>query len=46
MKEVQEKLLPGEMGVSPRIPLLPPKSGGHRGLTSLNQGSPILEKER
>jgi hypothetical protein len=32
MKEVQEKLLPGELGVSPRISLLiPPKSGGSGG---------------
>jgi hypothetical protein len=30
MKEVQEKLLPGELGVSPRISLFsfPPKNGG------------------
>jgi len=37
MKEVQEKLLPGELGVSPRIFLLifPPKSGGPRGLKPL-----------
>ena len=33
MKEVQEKLLPGELGVSPRISLLiPPKSGGSKGV--------------
>ncbi len=28
MKEVQEKLLPGELGVSPRLLFLTPKSGG------------------
>jgi len=28
MKEVQEKLLPGELGVSPRFLLLVPKRGG------------------
>ena len=34
MKEVQEKLLPGELGVSPRISLLisPPRVGDPRGL--------------
>jgi hypothetical protein len=33
MKEVQEKLLPGELGVSPRISLLiPPRVGDQRGL--------------
>jgi hypothetical protein len=33
MKEVQEKLLPGELGVSPRLFLLvfPPKIGGQGG---------------
>ncbi len=33
MKEVQEKLLPGELGVSPRIFLLIPPRVGARGLT-------------
>ena len=34
MKEVQEKLLPGELGVSPRISLLiSPQDWGLRGLT-------------
>ena len=32
MKEVQEKLLPGELGVSPRISLvISPKNGGPKG---------------
>ncbi len=35
MKEVQEKLLPGELGVSPRVSLvISPKNGGPRGLMS------------
>ncbi len=33
MKEVQEKLLPGELGVSPRISLvISPKNGGPKGV--------------
>ncbi len=36
MKEVQEKLLPGELGVSPRISLLiPPPRVGVRGVDIL-----------
>lgn len=31
-KEVQEKLLPGELGVSPNLLLIPPRVGDHRGL--------------
>jgi hypothetical protein len=34
MKEVQEKLLPGELGVSPRISL-PPRVGDQRGLNTI-----------
>ena len=33
MKEVQEKLLPGEVGVSPNSPFSSPMIGGTRGLT-------------
>jgi hypothetical protein len=32
MKEVQEKLLPGELGVSPRIFLLFPQDWGIKGV--------------
>jgi hypothetical protein len=32
MKEVQEKLLPGELGVSPRIFLLSPQEWGIKGI--------------
>ena len=44
MKEVQEKLLPGELGVSPRIYLLifPPRVGDKRGLTEGHDNAHIL----
>ena len=35
MKEVQEKLLPGELGVSPRISLLIPQERGIMGVDAL-----------
>ena len=43
MKEVQEKLLPGELGVSPRIFLLilPPQDWGTKGVEDPYLGAQI-----
>jgi hypothetical protein len=42
MKEVQEKLLPGELGVSPRIFLLiPPQEWGTQGVEDTHLGDQI-----
>ena len=43
MKEVQEKLLPGELGVSPRIFLLilPPQDWGTKGVEDTHPGDQI-----